>query len=47
MSLIPLALILGDVTEDLAKRFGSIVGGLINATFGNVVEVGSGLSTLR
>ncbi|GLI64419.1 hypothetical protein VaNZ11_007630 [Volvox africanus] len=39
LSLIPLALILGDITEDLAVRFGDIVGGLINATFGNVVEI--------
>lgn len=39
LSLIPLALILGDVTEDLALRFGDVIGGLLNATFGNVVEV--------
>eukprot|EP00198_Chlamydomonas_reinhardtii_P007601 XP_001696938.1 CAX family of cation antiporters, membrane protein [Chlamydomonas reinhardtii] len=39
LALIPLALILGDITEDLAVRFGDVVGGLINATFGNVVEV--------
>mmetsp|Transcript_31238 Transcript_31238/g.56706 ORF Transcript_31238/g.56706 Transcript_31238/m.56706 type:complete len:477 (-) Transcript_31238:3378-4808(-) len=39
LSLIPLALILGDITEDLALHFGDIVGGLLNATFGNVVEV--------
>ena len=38
-ALIPLALILGEVTEDLAVRFGDIVGGLLNATFGNVVEL--------
>jgi Ca2+:H+ antiporter len=39
LALIPLALVLGDVTEDLAVRFGDTVGGLINATFGNVVEM--------
>ncbi|GAX74130.1 hypothetical protein CEUSTIGMA_g1579.t1 [Chlamydomonas eustigma] len=39
LSLIPLALVLGDVTEDLALRFGNIIGGLLNATFGNIVEV--------
>jgi len=39
LALIPLALILGDITEDLALRFGPIIGGLINATFGNVVEI--------
>lgn len=37
--IIPLALILGDVTEDLAMRCGDVVGGLVNATFGNVVEL--------
>jgi len=36
IALIPLALLLGDVTEDLAARFGDVVGGLLNATFGNV-----------
>lgn len=39
LALIPLALLLGDVTEDLAVRFGDTVGGLLNATFGNVVEM--------
>ncbi len=34
LALVPLALILGDITEDLAVRFGDVVGGLINATFG-------------
>jgi Ca2+:H+ antiporter len=39
VALVPLALILGEVTEDLAVRFGDIIGGLLNATFGNVVEL--------
>ncbi|KAK9808608.1 hypothetical protein WJX72_000497 [[Myrmecia] bisecta] len=38
-ALIPLALVLGEVTEDLALRFGETIGGLLNATFGNVVEM--------
>ncbi|KAL0042662.1 hypothetical protein WJX79_007210 [Trebouxia sp. C0005] len=38
-ALIPLALLLGEVTEDLAVRFGSTIGGLLNATFGNIVEL--------
>lgn len=38
-ALIPLALLLGEITEDLAVRFGSTIGGLLNATFGNVVEL--------
>ena len=36
VALIPLALLLGDITEDLAEHFGDVVGGLLNATFGNV-----------
>ena len=39
MALLPLALVLGEVTEDLAIRFGDVIGGLLNATFGNVVEL--------
>jgi Ca2+:H+ antiporter len=39
LALIPLALLLGDVTEDLAVRFGDTIGGLLNATFGNIVEM--------
>lgn len=39
IGIIPLALILGDVTEDLALRCGDVIGGLVNATFGNVVEL--------
>lgn len=35
-ALVPLALLLGCVTEDLSLRLGQIVGGLLNATFGNV-----------
>lgn len=38
-ALVPLALILGEVTEDLAVRFGDTAGGLLNATFGNVTEL--------
>ncbi|KDD76674.1 hypothetical protein H632_c142p3, partial [Helicosporidium sp. ATCC 50920] len=39
VALLPLALLLGEVTEDLAVRFGDVVGGLLNATLGNVVEL--------
>eukprot|EP01024_Parvocaulis_polyphysoides_P071379 TRINITY_DN8890_c0_g1_i4.p1 TRINITY_DN8890_c0_g1~~TRINITY_DN8890_c0_g1_i4.p1 ORF type:complete len:546 (-),score=49.39 TRINITY_DN8890_c0_g1_i4:477-2081(-) len=45
-AIIPLALLLGDVTEDLALRFGEVIGGLINATFGNVVELTISLVSL-
>jgi len=34
VGLIPLALLLGEVTEDLAIRLGETIGGLLNATFG-------------
>lgn len=47
LALIPLALLLGDVTEDLAVRFGDTVGGLLNATFGNVVEMILSIAALR
>ena len=46
MALVPLALVLGEVTEDLAVRFGDTVGGLLNATFGNVVELVLSLAAL-
>ena len=39
VAVVPLALLLGEITEDLAIRFGDVWGGLINATFGNVVEM--------
>lgn len=47
LSLIPLALLLGEVTEDLAIRFGDVIGGLLNATFGNVVELILSLAALQ
>ncbi|PSC67539.1 manganese resistance 1 [Micractinium conductrix] len=47
LALIPLALFLGEVTEDLAARFGDTIGGLLNATFGNVVELVLSVSALR
>ena len=37
--MIPLASILGDATECLADHLGETIGGLLNATFGNAVEV--------
>jgi Ca2+:H+ antiporter len=39
LGIIPLALLLGEVTEDIALRTGELIGGLVNATFGNVVEM--------
>eukprot|EP00920_Eleutheroschizon_duboscqi_P011192 GHVT01026221.1.p1 GENE.GHVT01026221.1~~GHVT01026221.1.p1 ORF type:complete len:474 (+),score=109.88 GHVT01026221.1:514-1935(+) len=39
VALLPLAAILGAATEELALHTGEIFGGLLNATFGNAVEV--------
>ena len=47
LSLVPLALLLGEVTEDLAVRFGDTIGGLLNATFGNVVELILSIAALQ
>lgn len=46
VALLPLALVLGQLTEDLILRFGESIGGLLNATFGNVVEMILGLAAL-
>lgn len=39
VAILPLAGIIGHATEDLAARSGPQVGGLLNATFGNVTEL--------
>lgn len=39
LGMIPLANLLGDSTESLAEHLGETIGGLLNATFGNAVEV--------
>jgi Ca2+:H+ antiporter len=39
ISIIPLAGLLGFATEEVAMRVGHTLGGLINATLGNVVEL--------
>ncbi|KHN94198.1 Sodium/calcium exchanger membrane region [Metarhizium album ARSEF 1941] len=39
LAIIPLAAILGFATEEVALRTGETLGGLINATFGNAVEL--------
>jgi len=38
-AMIPLACLLGDLTEEVALHTNQTIGGLINATFGNAVEV--------
>lgn len=39
LAIIPLAGLLGDATEQLAIKLGQTLGGLMNATFGNAVEL--------
>jgi len=39
LAIIPLAKLLGDATEELAQHTSQSVGGLLNATFGNAVEI--------
>src|SRR5438093_1249556 len=39
LAIVPLAGLIGRMTEDLAVRSGPRVGGLLNATFGNVTEM--------
>lgn len=47
LSLIPLAAVLGDLTEDLAAHTNDAIGALINVTFGNVTEVIVSIQALR
>lgn len=39
LAIIPLAKLLGVATEEISIRTGEIIGGLLNATFGNAVEM--------
>jgi len=39
LAVIPLAWLIGKATEDVAASFGQTFGGLLNATFGNLVEM--------
>lgn len=39
LAIVPLAWLIGKSTEDLAAAVGQTLGGLLNATFGNVVEM--------
>ena len=42
-SLVPLASLLGDSTEQIAAHIGSTAGGILNATFGNLAELVFGI----
>ncbi|GAA6060974.1 hypothetical protein JCM10212_006556 [Sporobolomyces blumeae] len=46
IAIIPLASLLGDATEQCSLRLGQTVGGLLNATFGNAVELIVGILAL-
>ncbi|BGP14056.1 hypothetical protein JCM10213v2_001994 [Rhodosporidiobolus nylandii] len=47
IAIIPLASLLGDATEQCALKLGQTVGGLLNATFGNAVELIVGVLALK
>ena len=47
LAIVPLAGVMGEATEALARRFGAGVGGLLNATFGNAAELVIALAALR
>merc|ERR1719262_1830381 len=47
MAIVPLAAILGAATESLAIHTGQMVGGLLNATFGNAVEMIVTINAIR
>src|SRR6266516_2130005 len=47
LSLIPLAALIGQATEDLEYYVGPVAGGLMNATFGNAPELIIGIFALR
>jgi len=46
-SMLPLASLMGEFTEDLAAHTGPTIGGLLNATFGNAVEMILVVQSLR
>lgn len=47
LAILPLAMILGKATEDIASHTNDTVGGLLNATFGNAVELIMSINALR
>jgi len=47
IAIIPLAWLIGKATEDVAAKVGETLGGLLNATFGNVVEMLICISGIR
>jgi len=47
LGLVPLAKLLGDATEHLAENLNETIGGLLNATFGNAVEMIITISAIK
>ena len=47
LAIVPLAGYIGRATDELAEHFGDAIGGLLNATFGNIAEVIIGALALR
>ncbi|GKS58241.1 calcium/proton exchanger [Nitrospira sp.] len=47
LAIVPLAGVLGKATEDLSNRFGEAIGGLLNASLGNLAELIIALAALR
>lgn len=47
LAMLPLAMLLGKATEDVAAHFGDATGALLNVTFGNCVELILSVSALR
>lgn len=46
LAIVPLAKLLGDATEQASLKLGQTIGGLLNATFGNAVELIVGIVAL-
>jgi len=47
LAIVPLAKLLGDATEQASLKLGQTLGGLLNATFGNAVELIVGIVALQ
>lgn len=46
LAIMPLAKLLGEATEQLSLKLGDTLGGLLNASFGNAVEIIVGVAAL-
>lgn len=47
LAILPLAFVMGEATEELGKHLGPGLGGLLNASFGNAVEILIAIAALR